>query len=87
MERDGIFVNGQNYKIRVLVITTDTVARPVIRNSTQFNGEFGCDFCLHKDTMIIKYLFFICDTNSFMVDQVSVFLREEDQRGFIYKVQ
>ncbi len=40
LEKDGIDVNGIHYKVRVLVITTDTVARPVIRNTTQYNGEF-----------------------------------------------
>ena len=47
LEKDGIQVKGVHYKVKVLVITTDTIARPVIRNTTQFNGEFGCDFCLH----------------------------------------
>lgn len=48
LEKDGIEVDGIHYKVCVLVITTDTVARPLIRNTTQFNGEYGCDFCLHK---------------------------------------
>ena len=50
LEKDGIQVKGVHYKVKVLVITTDTIARPVIRNTTQFNGEFGCDFCLHPGT-------------------------------------
>ena len=44
LEKDGIQVKGVHYKVKVLVITTDTIARLVIRNTTQFNGEFGCDF-------------------------------------------
>ena len=44
LEKDGIQVKGVHYKVMVLVIITDTMARPVIRNITQFNGEFGCDF-------------------------------------------
>lgn len=30
----------------MLVISTDTVARPLVWNTTQFNGEIGCNFCL-----------------------------------------
>lgn len=39
---------------KYLVITTDTVARPLVRNSTQFNGVFGCDFCLHPGERVAK---------------------------------
>lgn len=47
-------MNGIIYKVRVLIISTDTVARPLVRNSTQFNGEFGCDFCLHPGERVPK---------------------------------
>jgi hypothetical protein len=59
LERDGIMINGTRYKVRVLIITTDTVARPVIRNTSQYNGEYGCDFCLHPGSLsatFAKYL-------------------------------
>ncbi len=46
-QEDGFLVDGIQYRVRVLIITTDTVARPVLKNTTQFNGKFGCDFCLH----------------------------------------
>ena len=54
LQSSGIVVDGVNFKIRVLVISTDTVARPLVRNSTQFNGEFGCDFCLHPGEQVPK---------------------------------
>lgn len=47
LEREGIFFKDVKYKVRVVIISTDTVARPLVRNTTQFNGEYGCDFCLH----------------------------------------
>lgn len=47
----GLKVDGNVYKIRPVIVTVDTVARPVIRNTTQFNGAFGCDFCLHPGTI------------------------------------
>ncbi len=40
--------------MRVLIISTGTVARPIVRNSTQYNGEFGCDFCLHPGERVQK---------------------------------
>lgn len=48
LSSSGIVVNGTNWKVRPIVITVDTVARPILRNTTQFNGEYGCDFCLNK---------------------------------------
>ena len=37
-----------------MIISTDTVARPLVRNSSQFNGEFVCDFCLHPGVRVPK---------------------------------
>ncbi|KAE8738351.1 hypothetical protein FOCC_FOCC016171, partial [Frankliniella occidentalis] len=41
--------NGMLKSVRVKCVCciSDTVARPMIRNSKQFNGKFGCGFCLH----------------------------------------
>lgn len=50
----GVVVDGVTYKVRALIISTDTVARPLVRNSTQFNVEFGCDFCLHPGERVPK---------------------------------
>lgn len=43
----GIDCNGEKYLIKPVIVTVDSVARPVLRNTLQFNGKFGCDFCLH----------------------------------------
>lgn len=32
----------------------DSVARPMVRNSTQFNGQYGCGLCLHPVKIIEK---------------------------------
>ena len=34
-------------KVFVLVCSSDSVARPMLRNTKQFNGVYGCDFCFH----------------------------------------
>jgi hypothetical protein len=45
--RSGIMHDGIKYTFKVTIFSTDTIARPLLRNTTQFNGNFGCDFCLH----------------------------------------
>ena len=54
LENDGFLFKGILYKIRVLVVTTDTVARPLLLNTSQFNGECGCNFCLHPGERVSK---------------------------------
>lgn len=41
-------------KVFALVCSSDAVARPLLRNCKQFNGEYGCDWCLHPGTMVKK---------------------------------
>jgi hypothetical protein len=50
---NGIVVKGIQYKVRVVVTTTDTMARPLLLCTTQFNGEFGCSICLHPGIIIL----------------------------------
>ena len=47
LQEQGFEVDGIRYRVRLLIVTTDTPARPVLRCTTQFNGKFGCDICLH----------------------------------------
>lgn len=46
-ESNPIEFNGIKYIFRPLIVSVDTIARPIVRNSIKFNGEFGCDWCLH----------------------------------------
>lgn len=46
--RKGITIGPDVYKVVVLQTCLDTVARPKLQNSTQFNGRFGCSLCLHE---------------------------------------
>ncbi|KAA0705011.1 hypothetical protein E1301_Tti019603 [Triplophysa tibetana] len=43
-----------NTKVIPLVLVSDSVARPLIQNFKQFNGEYGCSYCLHKGKMVEK---------------------------------
>lgn len=49
--REGISVNSpagnRSIKVLPLMCVSDSIARPALRNSTQFNGEFGCGLCYH----------------------------------------
>lgn len=49
----GVECDGKFYKVRPIIVTVDTIARPTIRNTIQFNGEYGCDFCLHPGEVFI----------------------------------
>ena len=54
IEKDGFLVKGKQYKLKVLVITVDTIARSGMGNTTQCNGMCGCDFCLHPGEQVPK---------------------------------
>ena len=41
-------------KVLVTIMVADSVARPLIQNFKQFNGEFGCSFCTQKGTCVLK---------------------------------
>ncbi|CAG5897779.1 unnamed protein product [Menidia menidia] len=41
-------------KVFSLVCSSDAVARPLLRNCKQFNGEYGCDWCLHPGKVTRK---------------------------------
>ncbi len=35
-------------KVKVNVVLCDSIARPVVQNMSQFNAEYGCSYCYHK---------------------------------------
>lgn len=39
-------------KVYPLVLVADSVARPLLQNFKQYNGEFGCSYCLHKGVLV-----------------------------------
>ncbi|XP_031695583.1 uncharacterized protein LOC116377955 isoform X1 [Anarrhichthys ocellatus] len=41
-------------KVFSLVCSSDAVARPLLRNCKQFNGEYGCEWCLHPGMVVKK---------------------------------
>ncbi|XP_038150334.1 uncharacterized protein LOC119789497 isoform X2 [Cyprinodon tularosa] len=60
LEADGIAWQdrkGHSHvsKVFVLICSSDSVARPLLRNTKQFNGFYGCDFCLHKGGKTYPY--------------------------------
>ncbi|KAK3926379.1 F-actin-capping protein subunit alpha [Frankliniella fusca] len=56
--RNGItvFTGGRSvhFLVKILMCISDTVARPLLRNSIQFNGEYGCGLCYHPG-IVVKY--------------------------------
>lgn len=49
----GISIGSDVYKVVVIQNCLDSVARPKLQNSTQFNGKFGCSFCLHEGEILL----------------------------------
>lgn len=43
-----------NTKVIPLILMSDSVARPLIQNFKQFNGEYGCSYCLHEGKVVEK---------------------------------
>lgn len=39
-------------KVVAAVIMCDSVARPILQNMTQFNGQYGCSLCLHPGEQV-----------------------------------
>ena len=50
----GIECDGKVYEVRPVIVTVDTIARPIIRNTMQFNGSYGCDFCFNPGNFIYR---------------------------------
>lgn len=47
---------GKTYKFHVmpLLFTMDTIAKDMVQCKIQFNGYFGCSYCLHPGTLVNK---------------------------------
>lgn len=50
----GVIVDGVKWTVRLLIVTVDTIERCNLRDTTQFNGLFGCDFCLIEGNCLNK---------------------------------
>ncbi|XP_063959922.1 uncharacterized protein LOC135155125 [Lytechinus pictus] len=51
---DPVSTNTVHSKVFLLTSACDSVARPALRNCKQFNGMFGCDWCLHPGEVVEK---------------------------------
>ncbi|CAH1163412.1 unnamed protein product [Phaedon cochleariae] len=52
-------------RIFPLFCCVDSVARPMIQNSTQFNGFFGCSYCYHPGKVINKQVKYSSDVQPY----------------------
>jgi hypothetical protein len=54
-ESQTLYESGVNgYTVSVLVGVCDSVARCLVQNSSQFNGEAGCSLCYHPGVVVDK---------------------------------
>jgi len=51
-------------KITALCCCVDSIARPMILNSTQFNGFYGCSLCVHPGQVVNKVVKYPVQQNS-----------------------
>jgi hypothetical protein len=47
LSNSGMEINGRRFKVIIAACCFDSVARPKILCMKQFNGNYGCTFCLH----------------------------------------
>ncbi|XP_065211071.1 uncharacterized protein LOC135839119 [Planococcus citri] len=54
LHKDGILRKNDGIMVRVHVVVCvcDSVARPTLQNISQFNGKFGCTYCLQEGTIV-----------------------------------
>jgi len=50
-KHDGLEMNT---KVATLICVCDAPARALVQNFTQFNGAFGCGFCMHEGVVLRK---------------------------------
>ena len=58
LTNNGIMHNGIKYAFKPTIFSTNTTARPLLRNTTQFDGQYGCDFAFIRVIFLLIYLIF-----------------------------
>lgn len=56
LEEEGFLFPGElvSRKVFVLVCSSDSPARAMLRNCKQYNGKFGCDWCEHEGVVVTQ---------------------------------
>lgn len=75
---NGFTIDSDVYTVLTIQNCLDSVARPKLQNSTQFNGKFGCSVCYHEGKVVngnqIRYPFRSsenrqhCETRRLMIE-------------------
>lgn len=52
--RLNIIIDGHIYKfvVQPIIFTLDIIAKDMLQSKIQFNGKFGCSYCLHPGTKV-----------------------------------
>lgn len=62
--------------------SVDSKARPTMQNSTQFNGYFGCGFCLYPGTLVNRQVTYPDrDAESMLNDMEEALILQKNVRG------
>ena len=81
IRRDGFIVDQIRYFIQPTITTVDSVERCEMNNTSQFNGESGCDWCLHPG--IFKASHFLFCLLSFLLLSLSFRRSGQEREGFL----
>ena len=74
--KDGTCVNS---KIVGLCCCVDSKARPTMQNTKQFNGYFGCGFCLHPGTLVENQVKYTVTTTEYPEREAKKMLADMEQ--------
>ncbi|RXN22564.1 hypothetical protein ROHU_023413 [Labeo rohita] len=62
-----------------VLMSADSKARPAMQNTTQFNGYFGCGFCLHPGTLVEKQVKYTVTDREYPDREVKKMLADMEQ--------
>ena len=69
----GFQFNGQRVRVFAPICSVGAPARPKVKNTTQFNGQYGCDWCLHEGTINNKIIEFrVCNVRYITLEVCNV---------------
>ena len=83
---NGITIDGKNFKIIVAACCVDSVARSKMLCMKQFNGSYGCTYCLHPATGQKYVPMSMIESRTFVqfkdcIDQWKKLSEKEKQKG------
>lgn len=57
--KGGLLIDGEYFRVIILIMSADTVARPIMQNRKSYSGYYGCGYCYKRGVWFdaVKYPF------------------------------